>query len=143
MKFKKYQLAMLAISGVLFLIGGYVDGKFPSVLPDDERAKPPISVSEPHLLVLYESNDPATNKVIESMQGAGVVRKWMDEHKVKYRIYDKDIPIDHSTPDWIVEAYQQFNDQVPWVLYADQDSGYVGTLPETPDEMISLLEKNQ
>ena len=146
MKFQPRHIVMAGIIVLLLIAERFPNvNPFPDVGPRPDNA--PITVQGLHVLMVYEAERqdklmPDEVDIIESAQGAGDLRKWLDANaKGNWHLYDQNIDLSDS-PAWVKEAMSLHPaDEIPWILVANSDSGYKGKFPDgTESDMVKFLE---
>lgn len=121
--------------------------------PGPKPAPDVLPVRSLHVLIIEEKDDRAS---LPSSQvdifASPDLRKWLVEHNVQWRSFDKDVDMSQAAKVW-----QDAMDQVrvrnsdgtvelksgvsmPWVIASNGSDGYFGPLPKSVDELIKLLE---
>ena len=129
-------IACLLLVLVVFLWPAADEGK-------QGEGKPPIQVDGLHVLILYESEDwdsmtPSQVEIIQSARQAGELRKWLEANAEDFRVYDDDVDASNA-PRWVQDALAIHDGSTPWMLAADSDGGYVGSLPSGVKDVKELL----
>lgn len=129
-----FRVVLLMLAAVLWYMP---EGSVPTPAPDIE----PIS-SVASVLIVEETSDrkDLSEGQIEILRGVPF-RKWLDEHKVAYRIWDQDMDASHEKESGWEKALKSPRKSLPWIYVSNGSKGYSGPLPETVEETESLIGK--
>lgn len=114
-------------------------GPGPAPAPDVN----PIPIESDDLVVLFVEQTEDRSKihsdqlqVLTSVQ----VRKWLDEHKAKYRFWDLDVQVSDKEDAFWKEILKVPRDSVPWVYVSNGKKGYSGPVSNIA-ETIAMFEE--
>lgn len=118
----------------LLLAGGSLGWSLPSLPAIVTRKPPPIAVSRPAVLVVAEQTG-TQSLLLHSLPFA------LHSAGVDWRILDDDFAADQlaKEAEWVRAAYALPRQSLPWIVTANQVTGYSGPLPATRDEIDALI----
>jgi hypothetical protein len=113
------------------------------IVPPVPDADVPIKEPGFRVLVTYDSALGVPDNV-----NAKVVRQYLFDHcvrspdgkNVEYRIWDIAVPTTNAPKLW-QDAFARPKKSIPWILISNGKTGFEGPLPNTTDELLTLLKK--
>lgn len=135
---EKIAWVVLVVVAVLYFRGG--PGPTPPGPQPDPTPPAPIPVQGLHVLIVEETAErPRLTKEQLAILTASDVRAWLDAN-AKYRILDKDAPMDHDESVWR-DAMRLPRQRVPWMICSNGQTGYSGPLPADSKAFLELVGK--
>jgi hypothetical protein len=122
-------------------------GPNPDPGPKPDPAIVPFPANKLRVLIVYESAElqklPAAQSNIlfaKSVRDYLRAKTDIEDGTTAWRIWDADVATDAESKTW-QEAMKRPRKQLPWIIIANNKSGYEGPLPSNVDETIKLLKK--
>jgi len=110
-------------------------------IPPPVVVDPPLPVNGLHVLIVEEMDDRSTLPASQvSIFSSTVLRKWLTDNNVQWRMFDDDVPQEQLEKTW-KDALARPRASLPWILASNGTKGFEGPLPKTDAELITLLEK--
>lgn len=135
----RLRLFLLAVLVGLTLYRNGID------LTDLVKPQPPspVKVTQDSLVVVREFSDTPESEVIRDLASTGEVRKWLEAHKVRFRLVDPDQETENGD-EWVHQAMQVYKDKgegkLPWMIFMDSDNRFlVGDVPQKRADFKNAL----
>ena len=106
----------------------------------------PIPAEGLHVLVVYEAQDakdPVKQKQYNALCSAEVLGYLNAKNRGGWRIWDKDVNVANEQKLW-QDAFKRAKEKMnmmPWIIVSNGKAGWEGQLPNTKEEMLTLLKK--
>jgi hypothetical protein len=124
----------------------------PDPTPDPEPTPNPIPGDKNRVLIMYEASDLSSMPVGQTVQLTSAnLRSYLNKKCLKgadgktaeYRIWDKDVDLTNVSQVWkdAIGTAKKENTTLPVLAVSNGKSGWIGTLPATEAETLSILKK--
>lgn len=101
----------------------------------------PLPVSSLHVLIVEEMDERASLPASQvGIFTSTELRKWFEDNDVQWRIFDKDVNLEHAEKKW-QDAMKRERASLPWVIVSNGRTGWEGPLPKDTASLIQLLEQ--